>query len=58
MYDDLGTDLLLLRFTAIFRPSPPPPSPQKKYTNAKQEKIFSNIIKKPEFLALCIFMHI
>lgn len=53
MYDDLGTDLLLLRFTAIFRPSP-----QKKYTNAKQEKIFSYIMKKPEFLALCIFMHI
>lgn len=56
MYDDLGTDLLLLRFTAIFRPSPPPP--QKKYTNAKQEKNFSYIMKKPEFLALCIFMHI
>lgn len=54
MYDDLGTDLLLLRFTAIFRPSPP----QKKYTNAKQEKNFSYIMKKPEFLALCIFMHI
>lgn len=53
MYDDLGTDLLLLRFTAIFRPSPPPP-PKKIYQCKTGKKFFLH----NEKTGIPCFMHL